>query len=227
MKFKREPEEKKSAIISTALNFFFNKGFENTSVNMIIDKLKISKGAFYHHFKSKFQLLDSVTETVAKKELELLNPIFTDANLNALEKFNRIISIDKRWEKRSSLIIFNFMKSVYNEKNITMRRKIFRKNIEFMAPKVNKLIQEGISSNIFKIEYNSTLGEIIINLDYTINEEISYYLFELKNSEENLNKLISKLHIYEDIFSGLLKPTIGKIVIFSQENIKKLYNKAR
>jgi len=227
MKFHRKPEEKKSAIIETAEDFFFNKGFDNTSVNMIIGKLKISKGAFYHHFKSKIHLLDSVTEMVVKKELNALNFTFTNTNFSPIEKVNKIMSINKRWEIRTGKIVFNFMKSVYNDENITMRRKIFRKNMSMMAPKINKLIYEGIQTGDFKIEPNELLGEVMININYTVNEEIAYALLNLEISEKNLLNLIGKLKIYETIYDNLLNVESGSVRIFDEESLKKLYFKAK
>ena len=119
------------------------------------------------------------------------------------------------------------MKSVYNDDNITMRRKIFRKNISMMAPKINKLIYEGIQAGDFKIEPNELLGEIMININYTINEEIAYMLLNLEITEENLLKLIGKLKIYETIYDNLLNVEAGSVRIFDEESLRKLYFKAK
>lgn len=53
MNTKIEPTEKKTRIIVTAKNLFFEKGFANTSMNLIQEKAKISKGLIYYHFKDK------------------------------------------------------------------------------------------------------------------------------------------------------------------------------
>jgi AcrR family transcriptional regulator len=56
----------KRNILETARELFFVKGYQNTSVNDIIEKTGSSKGAFYHHFKSKDELLDTISESIAQ-----------------------------------------------------------------------------------------------------------------------------------------------------------------
>jgi AcrR family transcriptional regulator len=49
-------------IVEAADNLFYQQGFEHTSLAQIADKVKISKGNFYHHFKSKDNILDAVIQ---------------------------------------------------------------------------------------------------------------------------------------------------------------------
>lgn len=58
------PEETVSLILDTALKLFIQKGYEHTSIQDIIDRLGgLSKGAIYHHFKSKEEILVAVTNS--------------------------------------------------------------------------------------------------------------------------------------------------------------------
>ncbi len=54
-------EEKKDAtrqqILSAATQLFPAKGFENTSIDDIVERANVVKGTFYYHFKSKDELL--------------------------------------------------------------------------------------------------------------------------------------------------------------------------
>lgn len=47
-------------IIEAADQFFYRQGFEHTSFSNIADAVQISRGNFYHHFKSKDEILDAV-----------------------------------------------------------------------------------------------------------------------------------------------------------------------
>ena len=51
------PEETRNLIIDTAARLFVEKGYEHTSIQDIINNLGgLSKGAIYHHFKSRMRL---------------------------------------------------------------------------------------------------------------------------------------------------------------------------
>ncbi len=57
------PEETVNLIIDVSLKLFLEKGYENTSVQDIINGLGgLSKGAIYHHFKSKEDILAAVSD---------------------------------------------------------------------------------------------------------------------------------------------------------------------
>lgn len=47
-------------IIEAADQLFYRQGYEHTSFADIADAVKISRGNFYHHFKSKDEILDAV-----------------------------------------------------------------------------------------------------------------------------------------------------------------------
>jgi TetR/AcrR family transcriptional regulator, transcriptional repressor for nem operon len=47
-------------IVEAADQLFYRQGFEHTSFSDIADAVQISRGNFYHHFKSKDEILDAV-----------------------------------------------------------------------------------------------------------------------------------------------------------------------
>ena len=58
------PEETVARILDVSLKLFLEKGYENTTIQDIIDALgNLSKGAIYHHFKSKEDILEAVCAT--------------------------------------------------------------------------------------------------------------------------------------------------------------------
>ncbi len=65
---------KKQAILETAENLFFEKGYNSTTIDDILTVLKCSKGSLYHHFDSKQQILGELgrqhAETAFKQYAE-------------------------------------------------------------------------------------------------------------------------------------------------------------
>ena len=54
----KHPEETVNLILDVAFRLFMEKGYEHTSIQDIINQLGgLSKGAIYHHFKSKEDIL--------------------------------------------------------------------------------------------------------------------------------------------------------------------------
>ena len=62
------PEETVSLILDVASRLFMEKGYEYTSIQDIIDNLGgLSKGAIYHHFRSKENILIAVTDRMTEE----------------------------------------------------------------------------------------------------------------------------------------------------------------
>ncbi|MGV6860617.1 MAG: TetR/AcrR family transcriptional regulator [Putridiphycobacter sp.] len=53
---------RKEQILTTSFKLFVNHGYHNTSIQQLIEASEMSKGAFYHYFKSKNDLYNQIIE---------------------------------------------------------------------------------------------------------------------------------------------------------------------
>ncbi|WP_462280529.1 TetR/AcrR family transcriptional regulator [Salinivirga cyanobacteriivorans] len=65
---------KKEKIIDTAIRFFAENGFHNTSISKIAEAAGVSKGLLYNYFDSKHQLLKHIIDIGAVKLTENFDP---------------------------------------------------------------------------------------------------------------------------------------------------------
>ncbi len=76
--------ETKDRIIETAFKIFLIKGFSNCSMSDLVNATKLSKGAFYHYFKSKEDIYKNVIDTYFISYYEQID--WTDTrNMNVQE----------------------------------------------------------------------------------------------------------------------------------------------
>jgi AcrR family transcriptional regulator len=66
------PEETRKALIESALKLFGSKGYADTSVQEITEAAQVTKGAFYHHFESKEDLLRLIHDEFLDYQLAIL-----------------------------------------------------------------------------------------------------------------------------------------------------------
>ena len=97
-------------ILDCAQNFFFTLGYEQTSIQMIIDEVGIAKGTFYHYFHSKEELLDGVIKRMLNQNLAVLTPIVEDEQLNSLEKFTQFVNYIGNWKLENITFFKDVMK---------------------------------------------------------------------------------------------------------------------
>ena len=80
----RKRQSTKSRIVKSAWNLFYKNGYDNTTVEDIITASKTSKGTFYHYFKSKEGLLNSLSYLFDEKYEDPYNVV--DPNLSSYDK---------------------------------------------------------------------------------------------------------------------------------------------
>ena len=74
----KESSVRRNEILDVAQQLVFTKGYEQMTIQDILDGLHISKGAFYHYFDSKGDLLEALVERMASDGMRLLLPIVED-----------------------------------------------------------------------------------------------------------------------------------------------------
>ncbi|OUS27792.1 TetR family transcriptional regulator, partial ['Osedax' symbiont bacterium Rs2_46_30_T18] len=79
---------KRDLIIAEADQLFYQQGFEHTSFANIAQAVKISRGNFYYHFKSKDEILDAVINLRLSNTQALLE----QWQLESVEPIDRIHS---------------------------------------------------------------------------------------------------------------------------------------
>ncbi|MCK4835886.1 MAG: TetR/AcrR family transcriptional regulator, partial [Candidatus Aminicenantes bacterium] len=85
----KEYDERLNELLDAGQQLFFQKGYELTSVNDIIEKVGVAKGTFYHYFNSKDDLLDKIVERWTLASLERVERlVMNQEHLNAVEKLN-------------------------------------------------------------------------------------------------------------------------------------------
>lgn len=80
----RKTNDTKSRIVSAAWKLFYEQGYDNTTVDDIIEEAHVSKGSFYHYFVSKDSLPASLGYLFDEKYAELNETM--DPEMNPIEK---------------------------------------------------------------------------------------------------------------------------------------------
>ena len=86
------PEQTVEKILDAAALLFLQKGYQNTTLQDIIDATKLSKGAVYHHFRSKEEIAQRVGDRLGDQMWEPLRHIRDDPSLTGLQKLQAVFA---------------------------------------------------------------------------------------------------------------------------------------
>lgn len=86
----RKGEAKRQELLNTAEQLFCQKGYEATSVQDILDALKLSKGGFYHHFASKEDVLKALCDRRAARAAAFTAQLLNEAQ-TPMDRVNAVL----------------------------------------------------------------------------------------------------------------------------------------
>lgn len=156
----KHPEETVQRILDVAFRLFMEKGYEHTSIQDIIDHLGgLSKGAIYHHFKSKEDILVAVTDRMTAESNQMLAAIRDRSDLCGKEKLKMIFKESIRRPVQDD--IFTVAPDFHNNPRLLF--SLLHDTVEEVAPNyILPIIRQGISDGSIETDYPEQLAELIL-----------------------------------------------------------------
>lgn len=156
------PEETVKRILDVAQRLFLEKGYENTSIQDIIDGLGgLSKGAVYHHFRSKEDIFNAVGDRYNERVVEELREVRDDKTLSGYGKLKEMFQLSLATADRD--VMFTVAPDMIDNPRLLaiQMREIFSE----VAPKyIFPVIKQGIRDGSIVTEYPRELSEVIVLL---------------------------------------------------------------
>ena len=183
----KEPEMRRAEIINAAMLLFMEKGYLNTTTQDIVDKVNISRGLLYYHFKNKEDILYCLVEQYSDKLLRRIHLIAYDEEKNAIEKIRAfidetIISSESVTDEESEL-----QKTVDLEENRYMIDKLSHKLIEKLTIYFERIINQGISEKVFSVKYPVETVEFLMTAYVFVSNNIKIRYSEKEPTNDYLN----------------------------------------
>lgn len=184
------PELTVQRILDASMKLFFEKGYENTTIQDIVDELgDLSKGAIYHHFKSKEDIIQAVGDKV-HEGVDFRTMYDSADNMTGREKIKQMIlysvkNADQRKLMKSAPTIMQ------NPKFLAME---VRESVSEFAPIIASYIEEGNKDGSLKVKYPAEAAEVLMLL---ANIWINPLVFAV-----DMDRFARKLGCIEQILNG-------------------------
>ncbi len=208
---------RKAAIIETAEGLFYSKGYENTSIQDVLDALNLSKGGFYHHFESKLSLLDAICEKRVESYARECREQVAQNGMTGIAKLNCALSYSSFLKDRSGEFISIMLKVGYKEGAVMLRDHMKLAVIEFLSSLVNEAIDEGVAGNIFFAKYTDQMGTILLNLSGSLTDDIALISVRETDIRHRTQDIQYKIEAYQYALETLLNAPHGSIQAFDTD----------
>src|SRR4029450_4796060 len=117
-------------------------GYEQMSIQDVLDDLDTSRGAFYHYFDSKAALLEAVVERMVDGALHAIAPVVTDPDLAALDKLTHPIEGTGQRKAGRTDLVLGILPVWQADDNAIVREKLRRGVQARLAPMLAAIVQQ-------------------------------------------------------------------------------------
>jgi AcrR family transcriptional regulator len=197
--------DKRNAILDAAQRLVYTRGYEQMTIQDLLDALNISKGAFYHYFDSKPALLDALLARMQEEVLTLLRPIAQDADLSALDKLRRFFPTLGRWKTDRRDFLLKLARVLYSDDNAIFRQKARARAIATVVPLLTEIVHQGIREGVVTAVYPDEVGELLVCLVLDLSDSIAGLLLRDASSGHLAGRLERSVAVY----AGALERVLG------------------
>lgn len=153
----------KDRIVKESIRLFLKTSYKGTSIQQITDILGITKGAFYWHFKSKDELLETIIEKYDNEFLEKLYAHMKSFEGNFLARFkeyHKYINEYARDNGEFCVLFVTLAAETAGSKTASENKikRVYKKYHDFIV----SLLTTGKNEGFFNNEYNASLNAHIV-----------------------------------------------------------------
>ncbi len=199
------------------------------TIQDILDQLRISKGAFYHYFNSKADVLEALLERMVVEQVEpqLLATVH-DPHLSALEKLQCYFDIAVRWKTAKKSLIMELVKVWYSDENALTRQKMQSKMFKYVTPLFVEIIEQGVREGVFTTRFPEHASHVNIHLIQSLGDTFAeMLLMEHAKQDNSLPRAEALIAAYNDALERVLGAPQGSIHLMDLQALKEWFSPSK
>jgi AcrR family transcriptional regulator len=155
---------RRDAFVDAALGLIQTKGYEQMSVQDVLDACDASRGAFYHYFDSKASLLDAAMQRLLDTGTAIAREVAAHPDVSATEKFSAVFTNIANWKNQRRELMLKLLQMWLSDENAVAREKLRRGMAEHMTPILADIIRQGCREGVFTVASPDDAARVMVAL---------------------------------------------------------------
>lgn len=218
----KEHDERKNEILDVAQVLFYSKGYKQTSIQEIIDGVGIAKGTFYHYFSSKNQLLDELIARMIDQTIEMVEPVVSNEDLDALQKFHLFFRTIENWKLENKTFFKSILQIFYSDSNALLRQKLMAASMSAINPSLARIVRQGVDEGVFDTPFPDEIGATLYIVSQSLSVDLAHFMLS-DNGREELRTLERRIEVSQYALERILGAREGSIHIFDMDRLRQWF----
>jgi AcrR family transcriptional regulator len=207
---------KRDAFLDAAQRLIERKGYEAMSLQEVLEDVSTSKGAFYHYFDSKADLLDGVVERMVDAALLSVEPIVEDPDLPATTKLRAFFAGIAAYKTERKELVLGLLETWLSDHNAVVREKFRRVVVERMTPVMASIIREGQAQGAYDVSSPEDAARVFVAFILSLNQSTTELYLARHAGEITLADVRRALDAQVEAMERILGAPRGSITLVDE-----------
>ena len=215
---------RRDELLDVAQRLFASNGYDGTSVNQIIAELGVSKGAFYHYFTSKEDLVEALACRFAKATAAQADDLLRDPTLDAFSKLMAFMLTMRRHKTENVAELRATFEPLFRAENLQLYEKTQRAVSDVVQPILTRIIVEGVAERTFETPDPEGAAETIMHL-MSSHRPLLTEIYRTRDAAEFRHlagRLHAKMQYLATVIDRILGLPEGSIELTDRETLEAL-----
>ena len=177
---KKNDKNTRGKIINAAWDLFYEQGYDDTTVEEIVEESGTSKGSFYHYFSGKDALLSSLSDLFDDKYQELIPTLEED-----MDSFDKLMYLNQElFLMIDNSVSLDLVARMYSSQLVTAGEKHLMDHNRLYYKLLRQIVSEGQKKG--ELRDDATVNEIV--KAYALCERALIYDWCISNGDYSLSQ---------------------------------------
>ncbi len=204
---------RRDAFLDVAEGLMRTRGWDQVTVQDILDAADASRGAFYHYFDSKEALLEAVIERMTDAGMAVIEPIVANPGLPATAKLQAVFSTAGRWKTERSDLLLSLLRSWYSHENDLVRLRVARAGAARITPALARVVRQGAAEGVFSPTSSDYAAVILVALLNGSSDDIGRLAIDRQDGRVTFEDVERFMAAYEEAIERILGLPPGSFVL--------------
>jgi len=216
-------ELRREAFLDVAQRLIQSKGYEQMTVQDVLDALDASRGAFYHYFDSKVALLEAVVERTAIQGTEAVAPVVADPNLSAVEKLTHLFSGIASYKAERKELMLALLEVWYSDDNALVRDKLRQSSGTLLGPLLASILRQGKAEGVFSVSSPEDSAHVLLWLLQGAQDLAGELFFARQANTITYESVQGRLAAYQDALERVLGVPAGALGLVDEATLREWF----
>lgn len=198
--------ETKRSLLDAAFSLFMERGYGAVTVQDLIDAVGIAKGTFYHHFKSKEEVLEALADQMMDQVLEGIGTMLAGSHSRVIDKLNRMFQMIRAKKEENSGLFMVLARAQGTGTPALPMETLFQKLLNRTMPFWEGLVRQGVREGVFTSVFPQHLAGIVARTVFSF-----LFSFQAAVRDQQISTLYSLAGAYNEALERLLGLSPGQL----------------